>query len=183
MRWLSKKNVSTGGSKVLLSNLARAKTRRLILGLATTVTAVIGLGLVSAGPAAAADPIGVGTWVTYGTKNPITSSTSTWKCGATKPVATSVSAQTCAIRSAGGASVQAAVIVRNNGASAYNAYAYVALYDYETIEPLYAWDCGFKDLAPGGWSVCFGNTWSWSWSVYVLYAALNGVSLGESPVV
>ena len=181
--WLSKNRLFTGGSKVLLSNLARARTRRLITGLAATIAVVAGLGLVSAGPAAAADSVGVGTWVAYGTKNPITSSTATWRCATTKTIATSVLAQTCAIRSSGGGSVQGAVIVRNNRSTAFSTDAYVSLYDYEYVLELYSWYCGSKALAPGGWTVCFGSTWSWEYPVYVLYAEANSVSLGPTRAV
>ncbi len=168
---------------MLLNNLTRTKTRRLITGMVATVAAVVGLGLVSAGPAAAADPVADGSWVTYGTRNPITSSTSTWKCGSTKSIATSVSAQTCAIRSAGGSSVQGAVIVRNSRSTAFKTNAFVSVYDYELVESLGSWYCGSKALAPGGWTVCFGSTFSYAWPVYVLYAEANSVSLGTSPAV
>jgi len=168
---------------MLLSNLAGARTRRLITGLAAAIAAVVGFGLVSAGPAAAADSVGVGTWVAYGTKNPITSSAATWKCAATKTIATSVLAQTCAIRSSGGGAVQGAVIVRNNRSTAFSTDAYLSLYDYEYIIELYSVYCGSKALAPGGWTVCFGSTWSWEYPVYVLYAEANSVSLGPTGAV
>lgn len=170
---------------MLLSKLARAKTRRLVVGLAATMAAVVGLSLASAGPAAADGTVLPGSWVAYGTKNPITSSSSTWKCGATKSVAPSVLAQTCAIRSSSGSNVQGAVIVRNNNKTTFNTDAFVSLYDFDSNLWLDSWYCSPQDLAPGGWTVCFGDTWgpNWHWKVYVPYAEANSVSLPVSPAV
>jgi hypothetical protein len=86
-----------------------------VAGLTAAITAALGLSLATAGPAAATESgtrtqgLAVaeasGTWRAYGNTNPITSSTSTWKCGSSTTVATNVIAQVCAIRSSSGSSV------------------------------------------------------------------------------
>lgn len=108
---------------------------RMTAGPATAVTAVAGLSLAAAGPAAAA---GGGSWRAYGHTNPITSSASTWHCAGTVPVSTDVSAQVRAIRSSGGGVVQGAVIVRNNRSTVYSAKAVVDLRTPRTC----GWVCG-----------------------------------------
>jgi hypothetical protein len=98
-----------------------AFTRRVLAGLVTIVTVVLGLSLAVAGPAAAA----TGAWKAYGNTNPITSSDSRWKCGSSEDVGVSMVAQVCVIRAPSGASVQSAVIVRNNRSDLSNAVTVV----------------------------------------------------------
>jgi hypothetical protein len=146
--------------------------------LSATVIAVLGLSLLTASPAAAAN----GAWRPYGNTNPITSSSSLWICGRTVSVTSNVGAQTCAIRSKGGAgtSVQAAVIVRNNRSSLYSVAAAVDLFDYNSGLPLGRWECASSGVGAHSWSVCFGQTLSSGWPVYVNQGGANGVLLPGS---
>ncbi|GIJ76239.1 hypothetical protein Xph01_06710 [Micromonospora phaseoli] len=130
------------------------RVARLVAGLTAVTTALTGLILATASPAAAA--IDNGTWVAYGNKNPITSSSSTWRCGATETVATNVLAQVCAIRSASGAAMQGAVIVRNNRSSSFSTTAFVRLREY--TQTFGAWACQSSGIGANGWTVCFGRT-------------------------
>lgn len=155
------------------------RATRVVAGLATIMTAALGLSLATASPAAAA----TGTWRPYGNTNPITSSTSTWKCAPTKAIATNVSAQVCAIRSAGGTAVQSAVIVRNNRSSLYSVGAKSSL--YVEILPgenyhLDTWECPSSGVGANSWSVCFGDTRSTTNPVKASGSA-GGVYLSESP--
>ncbi|MFI5531799.1 hypothetical protein ACIA8O_25030 [Kitasatospora sp. NPDC051853] len=143
----------------------------------TVAAAALGLGLVSAGPAAAADS---GSWRAYGNTNPITSSSSTWHCAGSKTIATDVLAQVCAIRSAGGGAVQAAVIVRNNRSSLFSVQAAMDLYN--SSASLGSWVCSSSGVGANSWSVCFGKTLSQTAAVDSVGAA-NGVNLGLSPKV
>ncbi|MFI5490296.1 hypothetical protein ACIBXA_30745 [Micromonospora echinaurantiaca] len=131
------------------------RVARVIAGLTTVTTAALGLSLVTAaGPAAAAER---GAWRAYGNTNPITSSSSTWKCGVTGTVATNVVAQACAIRSVGGQYAQGAVIVRNNRSSLYSAAANTDLRNQDGLF-LGEWECPSSGIAANSWSVCFGQT-------------------------
>jgi hypothetical protein len=155
------------------------RVTRMVAGLAAVVTAVLGLSLVAAGPAAAA----TGSWRAYGNTNPITSSTSHWQCGFTKTVTTNVVAQACAIRSSNGFGVQAAVIVRNNRSSLYAVEAAVELTDWETTNSLGRWECSRSGVGANSWSVCFGQTLSYASRVYTRQGGANGVLLpGSSSV-
>lgn len=148
------------------------------MGAGTTVaiTAVLGASLATAGPAAAAD----GTWHAYGNTNPVTSSSSTWHCASTKEVADDVHAQVCAIRSSGGGSVQAAVIVRNDRSSFYSAAAFMDL--RTSSAGLGNWSCASSGVGANSWSVCFGKTLTQSSPVSSAGSA-EAVSLGVSPTV
>ncbi|WP_156365891.1 hypothetical protein [Nocardiopsis sp. NRRL B-16309] len=135
----------------------------------------LGLSLATATPAAAA----TGTWVRYGNTNPITSSSSTWRCDGSESVGTNLVAQVCAIRSPSGASVQGAVIVRNNGRYSQYVPARVAL------NSSYAanwgnWDCGTGTVLLNSWSVCFGSTIEVAESVFA-WGYANSYSLEGSP--
>ncbi|MFC8198710.1 hypothetical protein ACFUTV_25395 [Streptomyces sp. NPDC057298] len=151
------------------------------------VTAVLGLSLATGGPATAteagpATTTDAGTWRAYGNTNPITSSPATWACAGSKTVATAVIAQVCAIRSSGGGSVQAAVIVRNNRSSLYSASAYVDLYTASPAIPLDSWECTSSGVGANSWSVCFGKTLSQPSSVKVYSVGwLKETYLGQSP--
>jgi hypothetical protein len=149
---------------------------RVVAGLTAVITAALGLSVATAGPAAAA----TGNWSAYGNTNPITSSSSTWRCGTTYSIDTDVVAQACAIRSSSGSSVQGAVIVRNNRGNVYGTDAVVEL-SASSGSYLGAWVCP-SSLLYVGWTVCFGQTISRSGQVFTLGQA-NGEYLGVSPSV
>ncbi len=155
-----------------------AFTRRALAGLTIIVTAVFGLSLATVGSAAAAES---GTWRPYGNTNPITSSSSTWKCAGTQPVAAYVFARVCAIRSPGGGAVQGAVIVRNNRSNLYSASAAMDLHN-SSGAALGLWVCPSSGVGANSWSVCFGRTLTQGSQVNSAGEA-NGVSLGISPFV
>ncbi|MGW3958613.1 hypothetical protein ACWED2_02245 [Amycolatopsis sp. NPDC005003] len=154
-----------------------AFTRKAVAGL-ITVAAGLGLAAATTGTAAAAES---GSWRAYGNTNPITSSSATWHCAGSKTIATSVLAQVCAIRSASGASVQGAVIVRNNRTALFSAYAAMDLYTSAGTE-LGLWSCASSGVAANSWSVCFGRVLTQSASVNSMGTA-KGVNLGTSPFV
>lgn len=141
------------------------------------LTSVVAMLLLSVGVATAES----GSWRAYGNTNPITSSPSTWGCASSTAVATNVIAQVCAIRSAGGDAVQAAVIVRNNRASLYSVQAAMDLYTLFGIK-LGDWVCPSSGVGANSWSVCFGRTINET-SLVNSAGAANGVSLGISPYV
>ena len=150
------------------------RVTRMVAGSTTIITAVLGLSLATAGPAAAAE----GSWRPYGNTNPITSSPATWRCASTEEIATNVAAQVCAVRSEGGGAVQGAVIVRNNRSSSYRVQA--EMYLYNSSGQLGYWECSSSGVGANSWSVCFGRTISQNGSVYSPGAA-NGENLGTSP--
>jgi hypothetical protein len=144
------------------------------------VAALLGLGVATAEPAAAA----TGAWKPYGNTNPITSSPYNWACGATKTINTNVFAQACAVRTAdtAGTSVRTAVIVRNNQAGLYGAEVAAVLKNGDG-ETLGRWTCPRSGVGANSWSVCFG-AWvtspypSWVWTTGP--AAVNGTQLADS---
>ncbi len=153
---------------------------RMVAGSMAVVIAVLGLSLVTAGPAAAAPVPGV--WVAYGNTNPITSSNSTWRCGPTRTVESRVGAQICAIRSSNGRFVQAAVIVRNDRSSLYPVEVAVDLrYGGDWLAG--TWACSRSGVGPDSWSVCFGDSYEEEWQVYASAGGANGVPLDRSPAV
>lgn len=154
------------------------RVTQLVAALAAVVAAVLGVSLVTAAPAAAAES---GTWNAYGNTNPITSSPSQWQCAGSRTVVTSVIAQVCAIRSVAGSHVQGAVVVRNNRSSVYSVRAVVHLYTSAGTE-LGVWTCPLSGVAANSWSVCFGRTLAWSGRVRATGYA-NDVYLGTSPYV
>ncbi|MFG1714605.1 hypothetical protein [Micromonospora sp. NPDC049203] len=154
---------------------------RVGVGLVAVITAVLTLGAVTAAPAAAAADADAGAWRAYGNTNPITSSSSTWKCGSTHTITTNVIAQACAIRSAGGGAVQGAVIVRNNRSTLASVSAWTTVYQFNG-SLLGEWKCPYSGVGANSWSVCFGETRTWSSSVFGGGAAL-GLDLGYSSVV
>ncbi|MER6678076.1 S1 family peptidase [Streptomyces sp. NPDC000983] len=125
-------------------------------------------------PPAAAD----GAWRAYGNTNPITSSSSTWRCASSKTITTGVVAQVCAIRSSTGTGVQAAVVVRNNQSSLYGAQARMDLYTASGTH-LGDWKCPSSGVGANSWSVCYGKTIGES-SPVNSYGTLNGSHLGLS---
>lgn len=154
------------------------RVARSVAGLAAAITAVLGTGVATAGSAVATES---GVWRAYGNVNPITDSTSTWRCTSTKAIATNVGAQVCAIRSASGSSVQAAVIVRNNGSGLYAATARMDLVNSYSV---YRgdWECPSSGVAANSWSVCFGRTLTEINGVNSAGSA-SGTALGVSPYV
>lgn len=156
-----------------------AFTRRVLAGLVTIVTVALGLSLAIAGPAAAA----TGVWRAYGNTNPITSSDSTWKCGSSEKIGIYTVAQVCAIRSPSGASVQSAVIVRNNSSSVSYAQVWVDLWTRDV--QLNYWECPRSGVGGNSWSVCFGQTLAHRGSVQATASAqgdyTSSTSLPESP--
>nr|BFE47589.1 hypothetical protein GCM10017745_10160 [Saccharothrix mutabilis subsp. capreolus] len=151
---------------------------RKIAGLTTMVATVLGLGLAGAGSAVA----DAGVWRAYGNTNPITSSTSTWRCSSSTTIAASVSAQVCAVRSHSGASVQTAVIVRNNGSGLYVTEATASMYTLYngSYALLGTWSCPPSGVAANSWSVCFGSTFTYTGSV-TAQGQTSTADLGWSP--
>ncbi|MFH9015601.1 S1 family peptidase [Streptomyces sp. NPDC017943] len=123
-------------------------------------------------------PAAAGAWRAYGNTNPVTSSSSTWRCAASKTISTGVIAQVCAIRSSNGSGVQGAVIVRNNQSGLYGAEARMDLYTASGTH-LGDWKCPSSGVGANSWSVCFGTTLSQSSQVNS-FGALNGTYLGLS---
>ncbi|MGW3991104.1 S1 family peptidase [Streptomyces sp. NPDC004830] len=123
-------------------------------------------------------PAAAGTWRAYGNTNPVTSSSSTWRCASSKTISTGVIAQVCAIRSSNGSGVQGAVIVRNNQSGLYGAEARMDLYTASGTH-LGDWKCPSSGVGANSWSVCFGTTLSQSSQVNS-FGALNGTYLGLS---
>ncbi|MFI7117012.1 hypothetical protein [Amycolatopsis sp. NPDC049868] len=151
-------------------------TRRVLAGSTAIIAAVLGLGLATAGPAAAAS----GTWRAYGNTNPITSSSSDWTCGTTVTVSSSVVAQTCIVVSPNRASMQGAVIVRNNRSSLFMANAYVSLFRPSGSQVLDTWKCPESGVGANSWSVCFGQTVLYPGSTYAK-GTVNYRELPDSP--
>jgi hypothetical protein len=150
---------------------------RAVAGLAAVIAAVLGLNLAAAGSAAAAVSWETGSWHPYGNTNPISSSSSTWNCDVTVSIGDNVGGQICAVRSASGNSVQAAVLVRNNRSSSASVWARMELFAGPTR--LGGWNCATSGVAPHSWSVCFGRSLTRS-STAFSYGSANGVLLGVS---
>lgn len=133
---------------------------------------------VASANAAPAEP---GQWRAYGNTNPITSSSSAWACGQTYAVTSDelVKAQVCAVRAPNGLGVQAAVVVRNNRSSLYALNATAHLFGYESRNRLGTWNCPSSGVAANSWSVCFGQTISFSPEADASGVA-GGISLGYS---
>ncbi|WP_250009224.1 hypothetical protein [Actinoplanes sp. M2I2] len=152
---------------------------------AVIITATLGLSVMTASPAAAAetvrgnwptageaDPMGfgksaaadpeVGTWRSYAT-NPINAGSSTWRCGDAKGIGTDISGRPCIIRTADRESVQGAVVILNNRSSIVPVEAAVVVRAaaYEPFE-LGEWHCSRSGVGARSWSVCFGETFSFS---------------------
>jgi hypothetical protein len=153
------------------------RVTRVVTRLTAVITAVLGLALATAGPAAAVTEDGV--WHPYGNTNPITSSSSLWHCASSKPVDTNVVAQVCAVRAPGGPFVQAAVIVRNNRSDLYAAMGEMDLYISGGTK-LGFWVCPLSGVGANSWSVCFGRTLTTSSSVNSS-GVVNYTQLGVSP--
>jgi hypothetical protein len=150
-----------------------AFTRKVLAGLVTIVTVVLGLSLAVAGPAAA----DTGNWKPYGNTNPITSSSSDWACTPTKEIGYRLGAQVCAIRSPSGGSAQGAVIVRNNQPNNFLVDASVRLIDANSGDVLGDWACSRSGVGKNSWSVCYGDTLTHRDSVFSSGYA-NNIHLG-----
>jgi hypothetical protein len=137
-------------------------------------TAIVGLSVVTAGPAAAA----AGSWRAYDYYPP-NGSSSEWTCGDEKYIAYQVYGQVCAIRSPSGASVQAALMVRNSG-PLYSVAAAPELYDTSGTA-LGRWTCPSSGVSSAKTSVCFGQTLSHRGLVRAA-AVANARDLGLSPI-
>ena len=147
-----------------------------LAALAMTGAIVGGSLLVTTTPAAAEEFV---SWKPYGNINPITSSSSTWSCNSSREIAPHVVAQVCSIRSPSRGSVQGAVIVRNNRLATFLTTAEVDLATSTLVELGY-WKCRSSGVGPKSWSVCFGETISYSGWVNSGGLA-GGISLGISP--
>lgn len=135
--------------------------------------AALGLGFISALQAAAD-----GKWQPYGNKNPITSSRSSWKCASTVTVGVNLLSQVCIIRSPNRASIQGAVIVRNNNTFLYTTYANVTVLNSRG-DIFDTWYCPQSGVGAKSWSVCFGKTLSWKGLAYS-YGRADGDWLGAT---
>ncbi|MBM2619435.1 hypothetical protein JIG36_28165 [Actinoplanes sp. LDG1-06] len=150
------------------------KLKKLAASITAVATGVLGLTLLTAGPAAAA----TGNWRPYGNTNPITSSPSTWLCASTKTVTTDILAQVCVIRTPypDTSNVQGAVIVRNNRSSLFSVQAAVDLSN-QGGPFIDRWTCRSSGVAAHSWSVCFGATIPNAFRTQARGGA-NGVDLG-----
>lgn len=147
--------------------------------------AVLGLGMATAGPAAATGSLN---WRNFGGTNPITSSTSTWFCHSSVTIAADVVAQTCMVLSSDGVSVQAAVIVRNNRSTLFTVQTSMNETDafFDEIE----WEDGCRPSGVGAhsWAVCFGPTLGpqpdgVGDNPLYSHSFANNIFLGDSPAV
>jgi hypothetical protein len=118
-------------------------------------------------------------WKPYGNINPITSSSSTWRCGATRSVGTNVGAQVCTVKSPGGG-VQGAIIVRNNNNSLYSVSARMTVY-YEFGAVRGNWSCSSSGVGANSWSVCFGTEFPAATYRYYTGGYAKDTYLGISP--
>lgn len=155
--------------------------KRLAVGLTAVVTAVVGLTVTTAVPAAAEVIPERGRWVAHGEIDPVRGP-SVWRC--TGPVAfdTGVTARVCAIRTPDGTRVQGAVVIRNNRPGLYGAEVAFRLRTYIGLFK-WRWSCPRSGVASGTWSVCYGRTFPFEPDVWVYEAGANGQSLPESPSV
>ncbi len=118
-------------------------------------------------------------WVSYGSINPITSSSSSWRCAATQALSTKVGAQVCTIRSADGNGVQGAIIVRNDNSYLYSTDARMTVkYDFGAIRG--NWSCPSSGVGANSWSVCFGATFAPGNYKYTTTGNANYTGLGTT---
>jgi hypothetical protein len=156
------------------------RLRRWAVRAMAVATVVAGLGLVTAGPAAATEELR-GRWVPYGDTYPVTVGTSRWSCTAEKPVVSNVKAQICAVRTADGRYVQGAVIIRNDRSGLFRA-AVALMMKRETGPWDRRWTCPNSGVGAHSWSVCFGDSfYSYADFVKVAQSGINGTHYGESP--
>jgi hypothetical protein len=90
-----------------------------------------------------------------------------------------VYAQACAVQSANGAWVQAAVIVRNSRSTVYGAEAAMELWNLDGR--VGRWTCARSGVGPKSWSVCFGDSLPGAGSHGVPESGVNGQPVHPSP--
>lgn len=155
---------------------------RMVAGSTALITAALGLSVATAGPASAA---AYGSWHHYGNTNPITSSSSTWRCGSSTNLSSVSVGQICAIRSSSGTSAQAALIIRNN--ATYTIWHGGGWFKLRNLSGTTAgeWDCASPEegIAPKSWSVCFGETLSPKLEMVRTRGGVGGLTLEASPYV
>ena len=149
------------------------------------LTAVAGLSLSTAGPAAAAT-IEPGTWRPYGATNPPTSGTSIWNCTGELRITDDqlVTGRVCVIRTPNGEHFQGAVIIRNDRSSLYGTEVAFMMETYDDGDYDIRWVCPRSGVGAHSWSVCFGRTLWWPITfstARVRESGANGVNLGPSP--
>jgi hypothetical protein len=109
-------------------------------------------------------------WQSYGSTNPITSTTSSlawrWTCGRTEGVPTNLASQVCVVRDSTRNYVRGAVIVRNNNSSLYSASASVQITNSTTTFDDSS--CSSSGVGANSWSVCYGPWINWSSSVQAI---------------
>jgi len=114
-------------------------------------------------------------WMPYGNTNPITSSSASWRCASTKPIATNVGAQVCTVRGSQG--VRGAIIVRNNTNSLYSVSANMTVY-YDHGSTRGNWSCSSSGVGANSWSVCFGTYFAPGFNQYYTKGYANNIFLG-----
>jgi hypothetical protein len=119
-------------------------------------------------------------WVSYGSTNPITSSSSSWRCNSTVSIGSNVGAQVCTIRSPDRAGVQGAVIVRNNNSYVYSTNADMIVYYEGGFRTRGQWSCSSSGVAANSWSVCFGSTFAASGDNYSTWGHAKTTILGTT---
>jgi hypothetical protein len=118
-------------------------------------------------------------WVAYGSTNPITSSSSSWRCNSTVSIGSNVGAQVCTVRSADGKGVQGAIIVRNNNSYLYSTDANMTVYyDFGSVRG--NWSCPSSGVGANSWSVCFGTTFAAGNYKYSTSGNANSRGLGTT---
>jgi hypothetical protein len=143
------------------------------------ITAALGLSVIAAGPAAAAEVL-VGTWRSYDT-NPIGAGDSTWKCATAKSIGADISGRSCIIRTADRQSVQGAVVILNNRSTVVPVEAAVVVYPAApVIIEKWEWHCSRSGVGASSWSVCFGETFPFT-DKALTHGGANGHDLQFSP--
>ncbi|MER6915787.1 hypothetical protein ABT354_29280 [Streptomyces sp. NPDC000594] len=155
------------------------RVTRAIVGLATAGAAVLGTAPATAAPAGAVE---AGVWGHYGDVDPITVSSSLWRCGDSRTITTGVIGRVCAVRAANGTGigVHTAVIVRNNRSTSFLAQADASM--WRSGVNMGHWICSAEWVEASTWSVCIGLTRHDAHSVSAK-GWLNGWSVGSSPTV
>nr|WP_221375819.1 hypothetical protein [Actinoplanes polyasparticus] len=147
--------------------------KNLAVWVAATSIVALGLPLVTASPASAAP----GSWRAYGSDNPTSTGTSSWRCANdSRSIATDVIAQVCAVRGSGNA-VQGAVIVQNRRSTYFSADAMLDLWRTNSNVWHGSWSCSSSSVAPRSFSVCFGKTVEDGNRVQVSPAYANNMTL------
>jgi hypothetical protein len=143
--------------------------KRLAASALASLTAVVGLSLATAGPAAA----DAGVWRSY-SSSPIGAR---WACDSYKTLATGVTARVCGIKTVDATAVQTAVVVRNTKATL---YAVEAAADLTTPDAGFVgrWECPRSGVGATSYSVCYGVTREQHLYPVEIRGGANGVNLG-----